>query len=204
MTTRRSVLAFLGSLWPATAMSTAQSALAVPPPSNSLHAYNVTNTSGHNAWAIGDAVYLTTTYVTSASETTKGPNSNTVTAAAEDPVLNPGFAAPIGMTVYSSSDTTVTGIRIYINVNGTWRGYVQVANATQTHNRSVIGTPGTPQSPGTPCFVCGSTDLRDLARNVTGESTANAEIFRTRVRTDLPPEQYCGNCGTKRVNRWAV
>lgn len=200
-TTRRSVLAFLAAFWPAASVSAFR---AVQAPNQPLTAYNAENMAGGFAWAIGDAVFLTTTYVSGeAGETLRGPNSNTVIAAAENPVLNPGFVTPIGMTVFASSDPVVTGIRIYLNINGAWRGYMQMPNVTNTYFRTTIGTAGTPQAASPPCFVCGSADLRDLALTVSG-AMIDSEHYRTIVRRDLPVEQYCGNCGTKRVNRWAI
>lgn len=49
-----------------------------------------------------------------------------------------------------------------------------------------------------PCKVCGSSDIRNLELNVSGRMITR-DLKATFVRDDLPPEQYCGNCGTKRV-----
>ena len=53
-----------------------------------------------------------------------------------------------------------------------------------------------------PCAVCQSTDIQTVGLVVSGSVVG--DVASTHVHRTLPPDQFCGNCGTRRVSRSPV
>jgi len=135
-------------------------------------------------WAIGDHVRVAIVYVNANGTTTAGATSNSVTIVPADAVLFPTLACAIDVTAIPvSADPSITGKRIYSEVNGVWRGYRVITNAT-TIDDDMTGwtTVGTPPATNTATV----TNARTVA--LTGISTGPANVTARKLyrwRSDL-------------------
>jgi len=128
-------------------------------------------------WAIGDTVRVAIAYVNASGVTTIGPLSNSATIVAADPVLFPTYACVIDVTgIPVSADPSVTGKRIYTQVNGVWIGYRAVANSlTVDDDFADAASPGAPPATNTAAV----SNARTVA--LTGIASGPANVTARRI-----------------------
>jgi len=125
-----------------------------------------------SGWLIGDSLFATYTYIGGAGQTTAGGNSSTITAASFDGT----HADELAITVAASSDPNVAFIRVYINVNGSWRGYTDVTNANWTPLLPDVQFSGSPPGANTAIVYSNQVSLTNLP--IGGGATTGRKIYR--------------------------
>lgn len=138
------VVTFTNASGETTASPTSAAVTIVGPVASPAAAPTIANDTAGSAalgWAPGDTLFVQLVYATGAGGLTlPTANSNSVVAT----LLGGGQAHGINVPVVASPDARVSQVRIYINRNGAWIGYLSTANQTFTAfvgNAQIGGSP---------------------------------------------------------------